>query len=228
MIFDFENRLSDSPFVEAIWRTRSDSADSFISSAESRWEMVVTRQYGQLTLSVRGPETRATSAPIPADAEFFGIIFKLGTFMPHLPTIKRVNDAIHLPETSSRSFWFNSEAWEFPTFENADTFLSRLMRDGLLAQDSIVDAALQGHFKSPQELTLRSVQRRFLNATGLSHGAIRQIQRAQFARNLLTQGVSILDTIDRAGYADQPHLTRSLKRLIGQTPAQLLRLKPPE
>ena len=25
------------------------------------------------------------------------------------------------------------------------------------------------------------------------------------------------------GYFDQPHLTRSLKRLIGQTPAELLR-----
>jgi AraC-like DNA-binding protein len=37
----------------------------------------------------------------------------------------------------------------------------------------------------------------------------------------LRQGVSILDTVEQAGYADQPHLTRSLKRLIGQTPAQL-------
>ncbi len=39
---------------------------------------------------------------------------------------------------------------------------------------------------------------------------------------LLQQGVSIVDTVDQAGYADQPHLTRSLKRFIGQTPAQLL------
>ena len=29
-----------------------------------------------------------------------------------------------------------------------------------------------------------------------------------------------------AGYADQPHLTRSLKRFIGQTPAQILRSNP--
>ena len=29
---------------------------------------------------------------------------------------------------------------------------------------------------------------------------------------------------DDAGYFDQPHLTRSLKRLIGQTPAELLRV----
>jgi methylphosphotriester-DNA--protein-cysteine methyltransferase len=65
------------------------------------------------------------------------------------------------------------------------------------------------------------VQRRFLRATGLTHGAVSQIERAHRAVALLRQGVSILDTVERAGYADQPHLTRSLKRLIGQTPAQL-------
>jgi hypothetical protein len=36
---------------------------------------------------------------------------------------------------------------------------------------------------------------------------------------------SILDTVDLAGYADQPHLTGSLKRYMGQTPAQILREK---
>jgi AraC-like DNA-binding protein len=39
----------------------------------------------------------------------------------------------------------------------------------------------------------------------------------------LRQGVSILDTVDQVGYADQPHLTRSAKRWIGQTPVQLMR-----
>ena len=36
-------------------------------------------------MTVRGPETKATTAPVPADAEFFGIQFSLGTFMPGLP-----------------------------------------------------------------------------------------------------------------------------------------------
>jgi AraC-like DNA-binding protein len=42
---------------------------------------------------------------------------------------------------------------------------------------------------------------------------------------LLEQGVSILDTVEQAGYFDQPHLTRSLKRYVGYTPAQILRLE---
>jgi methylphosphotriester-DNA--protein-cysteine methyltransferase len=63
-----------------------------------------------------------------------------------------------------------------------------------------------------------------LQATGLTLATIRQIKRARLAVTLLEQGVSILDAVNHAGYADQPHLTRSLKRYIGQTPAQIVRM----
>jgi len=41
---------------------------------------------------------------------------------------------------------------------------------------------------------------------------------------LLHQGTSILDAVYKAGYFDQPHMTRALKRFTGQTPAQIARL----
>jgi len=37
----------------------------------------------------------------------------------------------------------------------------------------------------------------------------------------LRDGMSIADVVHLAGYFDQPHLTRSLKYLIGQTPAEI-------
>jgi methylphosphotriester-DNA--protein-cysteine methyltransferase len=57
----------------------------------------------------------------------------------------------------------------------------------------------------------------------MTQGTIRQIERARCAKNLLKDGISILDTVYRAGYFDQAHLTRSLKHFIGQTPAQIIR-----
>jgi len=93
------------------------------------------------------------------------------------------------------------------------------VREGLLVRDPIVDAVLQNQ---PQSLTPRSIQRHFLRATGLTQGSIRQIERARYATILLQQGVSIVDTVVQAGYADQAHLTRSLKRFSGKTPAQVL------
>lgn len=217
----FEERQSDSPFVESVWRSQSEAAGSFLSLAVSNWMMVVSKIQGHTYLTVRGPETKATPAFCPADAEFVGIFFKVGTLMPHFPALNLLDRRdVYLPQANSNAFWLNGTAWEFPDFENMDTFVNKLVREDLVIREPVVGAALQGQVK---ERSLRSVQRRFLRATGLTHSYIHQIERARQATILLKQGTSIMDTVDQAGYADQPHLTRSLKHLIGQTPAQIVR-----
>ena len=215
-----DERRSYSPIIERVWRSRSDHVGSFISMAEPHGEMVVTRHRGRVIMTVRGPETHATTAYCPPDAEWLGIQFRLGTMMPLLPP-RMIMDRrdVHLPGASGRSFWLHGSAWQFPDYENAETFVDRLVREGLLVADPVVDAVLQ---RRPMELSLRTVQRRFLQATGLTWGMVDQIERARYAVTLLKRGMAIRDTVDQAGYADQPHLTRSLKRFIGQTPAQIL------
>jgi AraC-like DNA-binding protein len=222
MSFVFDERPSDSPFVEKIWRTQSEHPGSFISTAESHWEMVITRYQDRATFTVRGPETIATPADYSAGFEFFGIVFKHGAFMPHLPLTHLLNrnDAT-LPEATSQSFWLHGSAWQFPDYENADTFVARLVREGLLVHDPVVNAVLQNR---PPEMSLRSLQRRFLRATGLTRGTFEQIERARQAEILLKKGFSIADAVYHAGYTDQPHLTRSLKQFVGQTPGQILLL----
>lgn len=216
----FEDRLSDSPLVESVWRCRSERGGEFISVAASHFEMAVTRYQGKTFITLRGPETEATSADCPADGEWLGIRFKLGTFMPRLlPGGLRDRRDVTLPDAASRSFWLNGSAWQYPDFENAETFVNRLAKAGIISRDPTVDAALQGQ---PRALSLRSAQRHFLRATGMTSATFRQIERARYATNLLKEGVSIGDVIHLAGYFDQAHLTRSLKRLIGQTPAKII------
>ena len=216
-----EERQSDSPFVDRIWRNHIEQGVPFISMANPSWSMVVTKIAGRTILTVRGPETHPSTAFAPPNAEFFGIQFKLGTLMPQF-TPKMVMDRqdVNLPEAGGQKFWLNGAAWQFPDYENADTFVDCLVREGLLLQEPTVGAMLKSQPAS--EVSLRTVQRRFLQATGLTQGTVFQIERARFATALLKQGVSILDTVELAGYADQPHLTRSLKRYIGQTPAQII------
>lgn len=149
-----EERLSDTPFVAKIWWAQSDRAGAFTSVATNHWEMVVTRYQGQTTFTVRGPETKATPAFCPPETEFLGIVFKPGVYMPPLsPKSLRDRKNVTLPEAAGQTFWLHGSAWQFPNYENVDTF---------------ADVAYQ------------------------------------------------------AGYADQPHLTRSLKRFVGQTPGQIL------
>jgi len=225
ILFD-EDRPSDSPFVERVWRCHSEGAAPFLSIAASRCELVVSRLGGKVTMTVRGPETRATPlGDCPGDGEWLGILLKLGTFLPFLPTRTLVDAEVNLPAGSRNSFWLFGSAWQLPDYDNADTFVDWLVRKGLLARDPVVDAALQGRL---QDRSLSTIQRRFLRATGLTQSAARQIERARSATHLLQQGASILDTVLEAGYFDQPHLTRSLKYLIGQTPSQIREQSRPE
>jgi len=220
MLFTIEDRLSDSPFVERIWCAQSERTGSFRSIAMSGWDMVVSRYQDKTYMTVRGPETRATLLPVTiVGTEFFGIRFKVGTVMPHLPASSLVDEDVNLPDASSQSFWLHGSAWQFPNYENADTFLNRLAREGLLARNPVIETALQGELK---DLSIRTTRRHFLRTTGLSQSTIRQIERARYATILLQEGMSILDVVYEAGYYDQPQLTRSLKYYIGQTPSQIM------
>jgi AraC-like DNA-binding protein len=171
-------------------------------------------------MTVRGPETKATRSPVTiVGTEFFGIRFKVGTVMPYLPASTLVDGDVELPDASSKSFWLNGSAWQFPSYENADTFVDWLVNQDLLVCDPAVEAALQGQLK---DLSIRTVRRHFRRTTGLTQKAIHQIERARYATVLLQEGKSILDVVYEAGYYDQSHLTRSLKYFIGQTPSQIM------
>jgi AraC-like DNA-binding protein len=215
-----EDRSSDSPYVERVWRAHSAGGGSFLSVAEFRSELVVTRYQDRVTVTVRGPETRATRLSYPADAEWLGVRFRPGAFLRTRPARELVDGAVNLPGAARAAFWLDGSSWQLPDYENADTFVAQLVRAGLLVIDPIVAAALRDE---SSDASPRTIQRRFVQATGITRGTARQIERARHATLLLKRGDSIADATHAAGYFDQPHLTRSLKRLIGQTPAELLR-----
>jgi AraC-like DNA-binding protein len=220
MTFILEERSSDSAFVETVWHARCARPGSFISVAAASWEMVVTRYQGKTTFTIRGPETTATPLHYQwVSAEWLGIRFRPGTFMPLLlPGTLLDRRDIDLPEAPRNSFWLHGATWELPTYENADTLVERLTRENLLARDPVVDAVLRGHGHAA---STRAIQYHFLRSTGLRYKTIQQIERARHVKALLEQGVSIPDAILTAGYFDQSHLTNSLKRFLGQTPAQI-------
>ena len=183
--------------------------------------MVVTRLGGKVIVTLRGPETRPRQVFCPADGEWFAIRFKAGTFMPLLPMSALLDGAdTNMPATSAHSFQLSGRTWEIPNFDNAEIFVARLARAGVIAHDSAVAAALDGE---QQILSRRSAQRHFLFATGMTYNTMRQIERARRATNLLRAGVPILDTAYQCGYFDQAHMTRSLRTLIGLTPTSIAR-----
>lgn len=219
-----EERPPDSPLVATIIQGRTVRDGSSIRPAESHWHLVFVNYHGQMKAIIVGPWTTAGVASWGEGAEILSIKFKAGTFIPHLPFQTLVDNETILPEASSRSFWLNGSAWQLPDFEHVDVFLNRLEREELLICDPVVNAVLQDQVP---DLSPRTLRHRFLQATGLNKKYIQQIERAQCAATLLQQGSSIADVVYQTGYADQPHLTRSLKQFVGYTPAQILRSSQP-
>jgi AraC-like DNA-binding protein len=223
MTFVLEAREVASHFVQEIWQARSEHAGSFVSIAACHWEMVMSRYEGTTTLVVRGPETVATPLAYTEGGEWCGIRFKPGTFISPFPAGALVDRAVTLPAAGEHTFWLHGAAWPFPEYEHADAFIGRLVRDGLLMRDQIVADAVEGRLA---DISVRSVQRRFRQVTGMTPGMVRQIDRARHAMTLLQHGVPILDVVYEVGYYDQAHMTKALKRWLGQTPGQISAVRP--
>jgi AraC-like DNA-binding protein len=215
-----EARSSDSPYIESVMRGWTVSEGMAVRPAEIHWHMVFVRHPGGTLPLVVGPLTSSGTASWGEGGEILWIKFKLGVFMPHLPAKEYLDTEQTLPDASSQRFWWKGSARQFPTFDNVETFIERLVHEDDLVRDPVVDAALRDE---PLEMSPRTVRHRFLQATGQTQNHIRQYERAIRAASLLRHGVSILDTVFEAGYFDQPHLTRSLKQFVGHTPAQILR-----
>jgi hypothetical protein len=214
----FCDRPSESPDIERVWRSNSDAVSLMTSIATAHWTLVAWRAGRDWRVAVQGPETGATTAPVPPEAEFVGIRLSLGTTLERLPTDRLVDHGIEFPDVSRHSVRILGHTVPVPGYDGAEDFVQRLVRCGVIVRDPMVRDVLRGR---PPDVTVRTVRRHFLSATGLTPGLVRQIERAREATMLIRAGAPIADVAHDLGYYDQPHLTRSLGRFIGHTGAEL-------
>ncbi len=120
-----------------------------------------------------------------------------------------------------RTFRLGGGRWETPGPDDAEALVDRLVRDGVIARDPLVAAALRG--ATGRRSRERTLERRFRAATGLTQGAVRQIGRARAAATLLASGAAVETAVVDLGYFDEPHLARALRRYVGRTPGSCAR-----
>jgi Helix-turn-helix domain len=214
----FTTRRSDSPWVDAVWTCTSDQVSEMTSVAATRCGLVFWEYDGRPYAGVTGPETATGSAPVPEGASFVGIEFAIGTSLRGLPISSLIDGGVELPDTTQRSFQLAGSRWEKPVPDDAEALVEHLVRDGAVVRDPIVGDVLRG---GRPDVSDRTLERRFRAATGLTRGAVRQIERAREAAYLLAAGKAATDVVASLGYFDQPHLARALRRYIGRTATQL-------
>jgi hypothetical protein len=214
----FETRSSDSPWVDTVWTCTSDRVTEMTSVAAVCWGLVFWRREGTAYASISGHETRTGTAPVPEGATFVGIEFAVGTSLRSVATPDLVDRGADLPDATHRAFWLDGARWATPGADDAEALVDRLVRAGAVVRDPLVTDVRRGHCPA---VSTRTVERRFQAATGLTQGAVRQIERARQASTLLAAASPVADVVTKLDYFDEPHLSRSLRRYVGRTAGQL-------
>ena len=224
MTFEYEEKASQSRFVDVIWRTHDTSDGTYLAAADACWDMVFIRSVHGNRALLSGPSSTITPVPYRAGNRNVGIRFHRGTYLTHVPASAMVDTTESLPMPGDETFLLAGLEFPLPTYDTVDEFIADLERLDLLNDDPVAMAALRG---DEPETSTRSVQRHVATSTGLSANRIRQIVRARQAAERLMLGDPILDVAHDLGYADQAHLTRHVKRLTGYTPGQTKRRDEP-
>jgi len=116
-----------------------------VCPASGYWHLLFLRQHGSVNVSVVGPLTKATPVTQAEGTSWFGITFALGTFLPVVPVRNLLDEQAMLPLAAKTSFSLAGSSFQFPDYDNAETFVDRLVRENLLMSDEIVKAVLAGH-----------------------------------------------------------------------------------
>jgi AraC-like DNA-binding protein len=213
-------READSALVQAVAQWTIGDEGRSVAAPDGCWDLVVLNQGGATRVLLTGQTTRAVTLDFAPGDDILTISFKASAFLPFIPAPQLLDRGLLLP-SAGRRFQLAGDVFDIPHFDNVEEFVHSLARKQQISQDAVVEAL---RLDRPPAYSLRSIQRRFRRATGLTYSSFRQIRRARQAATLLQGGLSAVDAALQAGYADQPHMTRSLKQILGETPTEIVTL----
>jgi AraC-like DNA-binding protein len=214
-----EERSSSSPHIQFVWRAHVEESGSFIDLAHDFWVLIFRTLHDETEVRLTGPVTESLPISYEAGQINWGIVFKAHVFIRDLPKKDMLNKSTTLPIVDKKSFRLGRHVIQLPTFDTAEEFVDGLVRRGILNANIEIAEALQ---VAAPPMSVRTLQRHHKRTTGLTQSQSQQVARARKAFILLQEGKSIVDAAFEAGYADQAHMTRSMKLLAGQTPGQIL------
>ena len=97
MSLSFDTRTSDSSWISTVWTCASEDVAMMRAVASETWGLVFWSEDGSPQAAVVGPQSRTSVAPVPSEAIFVGIEFKVGTSLRIADTISIVDAGIACP-----------------------------------------------------------------------------------------------------------------------------------
>jgi AraC-like DNA-binding protein len=212
-------RAADCAFVREIVHVSYGGDARDVSTPDGTWDLVFMRRSGRLHVLQTGLITKPVDLGYAPGDEYLSISFRPGVFMPSRPGAETVDRGVLLPNPATGRFRLGPENLEIPTFENAECLVERLIARGVVVLDPVVDDVVE---RRERAIEPRTVQRHFARTVGLTAKQLSVIYRAQHAARMLAQGRPAAAVAAELGFADQAHMTRSLKKVLGRTPRQIM------
>lgn len=207
-------RGSKHPLLDTIWHTQNIEDGVYSATPDGSWDLIVLVQPdGAKSMMLTGQATKPMDVPYKKGTSSVVLSFAPGAYMPAYPAKKLVDSFEILPNADATHFLLSGHAFAFPTFASAETLVEAMVAAKLLLADPIVYAAKVG--------SDRSKQRHFAASTGLPAKTLTQIERAQEAVRQLQKGKTPRDVAADTGFTDQPHMAKSLKKIMGVNPSQV-------
>ncbi len=212
-------RHSSHPLIDTVWTTQNIADGVYSATPDGSWDLIVLIQADMSkSMMITGQATKPMDVPYTKGTSSVVISFARGAYLPLYAGDRLVDSFEILPNADAAHFILDGHVFGFPSFETAEQLIEELIDAQLLFADPVVYAAATG---TSWAASKRSYQRHFATSTGISEKSFEQIERAKEAVRQLQNGVSPNNVAANTGYSDQPHLARSLKKIMGVKPSDV-------
>jgi hypothetical protein len=218
MVQKHTRRSSPHPWIDTIWRTISIEDGIYRATPDGSWDLILSYgPDGKPTLWLTGQATEPVDVPYLGGSHAVVVSFAAHVF---LASEKQVltGATVRLLPVKGDHFVLAGVELPLPTFDDAEALVDKMIAAGLLQSNDLVAKAFSAN---PKAASKRSVQQHFKTTTGITQKDFEQIRRAQEAVRLLKSGVSAAAVATDLGYTDQPHMIKSIKKIMGHLPSNL-------
>jgi len=214
----YRERPGRHPAVAAVWSSAAAATGAAVVAADGCFDLIVrTSNQGSVAAFVYTPVALAHHVTVEAGDRHVGVRLRPG-FGPVLvgrPALVRAAEGLGVDRADELEALVVNAVEEHARPPN---IVADFVEE---ARASAGALRLTGHSSASRERELQRACRKWL---GLSPKAFLRIERGSAARDAIRTGAALATIAADLGYADQAHLTREVRELLGVTPRELRRV----
>lgn len=210
--------MSSHPWIDVVWQTVCLTDGIYRATPDGSWDLILScAPDGTPMVFLTGQATEPVDVPYAAGEHSVVISFAAHVYIAS-ETDVRTGASIRFLEVKDDAFALEGVKLPLPSFSGAEALVDAMVAAGLLLSDDLVARAFS---EKPKAASRRSVQQHFRKTTGITQKDFEQIRRAQEAVRQLKAGQKAAEVAAGLGYADQSHMIKSIKRIMGHLPSNL-------